>query len=212
MERTCVICNNPLPPEADGRWKYCKECKKIAKKEKQLRAYNKKKNKRLCCCCGKPVENNMAYCEDCAARRDGFTQELRDLRVADNLCILCGQNPIYRWKYCQECYEVQKEKNRSRHWERRIAGVCSVCQKPAKILPDGNVSTYCEEHYKKYYNAAKDRYYARKAAGLCVSCGKPAYDPGEKPRVHCPECAQKAVDCQSRRRAGLPPSKPKRIR
>ena len=61
-----------------------------------------------------------------------------------NCAFHCGR-PTYRGKrLCKTHLEHQRQKMEAYRVERKQNGLCSRCDNPARIMPNGNISTLCE--------------------------------------------------------------------
>jgi hypothetical protein len=200
----CTTCGKP----AEGSL-----CSKCASKNKQTTKGRRERyiNEGRCRDCGKTVKPGRIRCEECINKTNKSIGELRRERTKRGLCKICGR-PATKGQFCMTCHSHYRNLERKNRLHRRIDGLCIICGQPARINPNGTISPYCPKHRSVIYRAQLEKRQGRKEKGLCISCGKPAYQEGEKPRLRCQECLDRAQYYKLRRRLGLPPLRLKRIR
>lgn len=139
-----------------------------------------------------------------------YQAEHRKRRLDQGLCVRCGEKPHRANRQsCTECFNKQRDEEKSRRAELARQGFCTNCG--ATAATDGHVT--CEPcrlgltaNTAKYKKTAKGLAwcadYARKirqgkrAAGLCVKCSRPSPD-----AYMCPVCAAAANERQKRFKA-----------
>lgn len=119
----CVQCHEYSP--APGRVR-CEVCLAIDaerhknQKKNDRRAYNKKlreerKAAGLCIDCGKPqCKASICFCIDCKIKNQRRNEKKKnkrsvEFRLINGLCKKCGNEPLYKGKLCERCYNVSMQ-------------------------------------------------------------------------------------------------------
>ena len=130
--------------------KYCRECaQKNSEQKRKMRL--KRIEQGLCTRCGAPLQDKKyKTCEKCrayirkfeSARRSKYNKERYDNYKEQGICASCGQKWVIPGHvYCENCaaknkkhketYDVDGAKKRKLIDERREAGLCIDCGRPA---------------------------------------------------------------------------------
>ncbi|KKK94812.1 hypothetical protein LCGC14_2679080 [marine sediment metagenome] len=79
LDRDTVICT------------ICSDKQKPIQKKAQKKRYNRRRSAGLCVGCENPAMPNQTRCEDCAQLDAEKQKTRREHRIANNLCIVCGE-------------------------------------------------------------------------------------------------------------------------
>lgn len=96
-------------------------------------------------------------------------RKIRSRNVYEGLCYNCGKVPTLDGKWCPQCKELSKQKNKEQRDKRRAAGLCYKCPQPA-----AEGFTHCQKHM---YEARKRWYDYRQRVldhygRFCACCGE----------------------------------------
>ncbi len=97
----CTKCANKV----ESKKILCEKCN--AKKRKRRQRY---KEASLCGNCAVPTDG-LTLCESCRKKNTISRLSLREKRLLDGLC-RCGNKPCNNYKYCNQCLEKQRIKNK----------------------------------------------------------------------------------------------------
>ncbi len=116
------------------------------------------------------------------------TRKLREARLANNKCVLCGDYPPRPgFTQCEACAQLRRDRAREYEAKRRANGECRRCRNP--IRPG---TQQCEAHLaldaERQQNRMPTLRSQQRAAGICIYCGT---QPAREGRVGCAICATK---------------------
>ena len=94
---------------------------------------------------------------------------------------------------CEPCAEERRIAERERYGQRRAAGLCVSCGRPAfggesRCGVCAAVESERRDNVMKN-ERARERYARRRAANACTDCGSPAHG-----ACRCPECAKRSYE------------------
>lgn len=106
------------------------------------------------------------------------------LRVRPLSCFAAYLDGSGTWASCKQCAaKGPPEKRRERYQQRKAAGICTYCDRPAR--PE---TTSCAVHAKEHLDFIQEKRRERRNAGLCTTCGKDRCTPNRK---QCEACIKK---------------------
>ena len=200
----CTRCHKtaPLP-----NLSLCEQCKAYEKKQSKPRSkkrYDRLKNSSCCVNCSVKLDiDDGIRCKSCASIDRQQMQVMRDDRRANNLCTICGKNPIQTGKktYCEDCSKSRSEwyatsatrdKNIERMKQDRLTVFnhyrmsCACCEeKTLEFLEIDHIDICGNQHRKQinkygstFYRWLIDNKFPEGYQTLCRNCNTGRYRNG----------------------------------